>query len=115
MASPSLESQWFAQLASMRAALAELNLSQRNGNDHHETKQYGQDILLDDEDLYGASRDGDLWDYISDEQDDEDYSPDYVGGGVDEGGVVYGVERLRERCQDFAGRKAGLDARKLEE
>jgi antiviral helicase SLH1 len=109
MASLSLESQWLAQLASMRAALAELNLSQINDNEHYETKQYGQDILLDDEDLSSASGYGDLWDYISDE---EDHSSDYNGGAS---GVVYGMEWLGEMCQDFAGRKAGLDARELEE
>ncbi|KAH0543705.1 hypothetical protein FGG08_002021 [Glutinoglossum americanum] len=114
MASSSLESQWLAQLASMRAALSELNLPQQ----YDQARLYGQDILLDDEDLSSASGNDDLWDYISDEQDDEDYSSDYVGGGEDNGGVggvEYGREWLRERCEDFAGRRAGLDARELGE
>ncbi|KAH0556380.1 hypothetical protein GP486_005698 [Trichoglossum hirsutum] len=93
----------------MRGALAELNLSQQNDSNRSETKQYGQDILLDDKDFFSANGYDDLWDYTSDE---EDYSSDYIGNAD---GVVYGMEWLRERCQDFAERKAGLDARELEE
>ena len=98
----------------MRAALAELNISPSQQNDQNTTanKQYGLDILMSDEGLSGASGGDDLWDYISDEPDDDegDYSSDYVGGEV-----VYGVEWLREKCEEFSGGKAELHAGELEE
>ena len=116
MASSPLESQWLAQLAAMRAALADINLpSQQNGH-NAASKQYGLDILANDEDLSSASGDSDLWDYISDEPDDdgEDREDGYDIGDTG-GGVVYGAEWLRGKCEEFAERKAGLGAGELEE
>ncbi|KAI9770001.1 MAG: hypothetical protein M1840_003712 [Geoglossum simile] len=114
MASSSLESRWLAQLATMRAALADINLaSQQNEHNAAAAKQYGLDILADDEDLSSASGDGDLWDYISDEPDDDgedDYGTDDAGGGV-----MYGVEWLRGKCEEFAEKRAGLGVEELEE
>ncbi|KAI9786247.1 MAG: hypothetical protein M1839_007658 [Geoglossum umbratile] len=114
MASPSLESQWLAQLAAMRTALAELKLpSRRDAQDADAGEKYGLDVLTDSEDLSSASGSDDLWDYISDEPDDggeSEYRVDSVGGGL-----MYGVEWLREKCEKFTEKKAGLDAKELEE
>ncbi|KAF2834722.1 Sec63-domain-containing protein [Patellaria atrata CBS 101060] len=116
--SPSLEtaqSQWLEQLASMRAALAELNLPQENG-----TTPYGQDIVLDDDELSGASSGDDIWDLISNEWDDE-YSSDQLeisdinGAQPSVEANRYDRQWLGNRCLEVSNRGSGLDSRALEE
>ena len=70
----SMESEWRAQLRSMREAIAELKLDQRNG----ETKGYGHDIDLDGGDITGGSGSEDVWDVWSDETETEE-SSDMLG------------------------------------
>lgn len=59
-----MESQWLAQLRSMREAIAELKLDQQDG----EVQAYGHDILVDDT---GGSSSDDLWDVWGDEEETE--------------------------------------------
>ncbi|KAK7529744.1 Sec63 Brl domain-containing protein [Phyllosticta citricarpa] len=115
--SPSLEtaeSQWLAQLAEMRAAIADLNLPQKNG----EVPEYGNDWIVDDEDLSGTASGDDIWDLVSDE---DDYSSDdaviYDDFPLDQPPEVlqYGPEWLFDQCHGVAQRGSGLDAQALHE
>ncbi|KAL9120054.1 MAG: hypothetical protein Q9187_003393 [Circinaria calcarea] len=100
----------------MRAAIAELKLNQVNGN----PQSYGQDLLLDDDDLTGGSGSDDIWDILSEGTDDE-YSSDQLNGeeeahtNGDFGGLAYGTGWLRSKTVDFASRRSGLDAHELQE
>lgn len=110
------QSQWLEQLAAMRAAIAELKLPQ--SSDQAET--YGHDILIDDDDLSGTVSGDDIWDLISD-ADDEEYSSDQLDGSdafhtdglSDE--EAYDQQWLGKRCQAVARRASGLDAQALQE
>ncbi|GAB7322701.1 hypothetical protein MBLNU13_g03597t2 [Cladosporium sp. NU13] len=62
-------SQWLEQLAAMRAAIAELKLPQTNGE--AKDASYDDDYGLDDDDLSPASGSDDIWDIISDEDEDD--------------------------------------------
>ncbi|KAJ9662580.1 putative steryl acetyl hydrolase mug81 [Coniosporium apollinis] len=117
--SPSVEtaeSEWLAQLAAMRAAIAELKLPQKNGD----TQLYGEDIKIDDEDLSGTSSGDDIWDLISDADEDE-YSSDHLDsyeapvGEVSVDAAPYSPEWLKQQCVDVARRGSGLDAEALQE
>ena len=112
-------SQWLEQLAAMRAAIADLKLPQTNGD----SKGYELDseFQLDDDDLSPASGSDDIWDLISDEEEDEfseesfDVPPtqplvDGVGKPA-EGSRDW----LAERCRDVASRGSGLNADTLQE
>ena len=112
----SVQSQWLAQLASMRAAIAELKLNQVDSN----AQSYGQDLLLDDDDLTGGSGSDDIWDILSEETDDE-YSSDQLNGkeeahtNGDFDGLEYDLGWLRSKTVAFASRRSGLDAHELQE
>ena len=118
--SPSLEtaeSQWLSQLTAMRNAIAELKLDdQPNG----QAQAYGQDIVVDDEDLTGGSGSDDLWNVFSD-QEDEGYSSDMLDGVHDYSPDLnaenrpYGREWLKSKCFAFADRKVGLNPEELEQ
>lgn len=101
----------------MRNAIAELKLDdQPNG----QAQAYGQDIVVNDEDLTGGSGSDDLWNVFSDEEDDEyssdmldgvdDYSPDL---NVETG--PYGNEWLKSKCFAIANTKVGLNPEELEQ
>ncbi|KAF2135721.1 uncharacterized protein K452DRAFT_260242 [Aplosporella prunicola CBS 121167] len=118
--SPSIEnaeSQWLAQLAEMRAAIAELKLPQKDGG----TPTYGDDIDVDEDDFSGTASGDDIWDLISDEASEEYYSSDQldatdafpVGGSS----VVapYSQGWLNQQCAGVAERSSGLDAQTLQD
>ena len=108
------QSQWLAQLAGMRQAIAELKLDQISNT----APSYGQDLLVDD-DLTGGSGSDDIWDILSEEEDDE-YSSDLLdeaedplsNGHID--GVSRGLEWLGMRTTSLASQKSGLDAQELQ-
>ncbi|MCJ1382493.1 hypothetical protein MMC17_005606 [Xylographa soralifera] len=108
------QSQWLAQLASMRQAIAELKLDKTSSTD----PSYGQDLLVDD-DLTGGSGSDDIWDILSEEEDDG-YSSDLLdelreplnNGHIN--GVSRGLEWLGMRTTSLAGQKSGLDAQELQ-
>ena len=117
---PSLEiaeSQWLSQLTAMRQAIAELKLDdQSNGQD----QAYGQDIVVDDDDLTGTSGSDDLWNVFSDETDSS-YSSDMLDGiedsspGLEASLRPWGHGWLRSKCLNIASRKSGLDAAALQQ
>lgn len=111
----SAEAQWIQQLATMRAALAELNLSETNG----EAKKYGDDNDIEDDFASGNSGD-DVWDFISGGEEDlyssdflEDPSPNEAFGDIHS--AEYGPAWLKSRCIGFASKREGLAAEDLQE
>ena len=110
------EATWLAQLASMREAIANLNLNQPNGA----VQEYGHDLLVEDDDLTGDSDKDDIWAVFSDEGElacsSDSATPEdspmpeekTAGGKHDEGW-------LQSKCVAFTSQKSGLDARELHE
>jgi len=110
----SAESQWLAQLAAMRAALADLKLPLPKENEHLR-KLYEEDFDFDEEISSGNSGD-DVWDFISD-GDSEEYSSGLVDGveiSQEIREVPYGREWLKNKCFLLAGSKQGLSAEDLQ-
>lgn len=113
-------SQWLEQLAAMRAAIAELKLPQTNGNS--KDASYDDDYGLDDDDLSPASGSDDIWDIISDEDEDdfseESLEPAFAYQQADHEEVSSPIGSrgwLRNCCADVSSRGSGLDADTLEE
>ena len=118
--SPSLnmfESEWRVQYAAMRQALNKSETGQSNS----ERKSYGQDIVLDDEDLTASSGSDDVWDIFSDDEHNSHYNSDNSGSvtGYSNGkpNAVYPYEQewLGSKCFAFASGKPGLDAEELQQ
>lgn len=119
MMSPSFstaESQWLAQLAAMREAIAEVKFDQPIG----ELQSYGQDLVINDEDLSEGSLD-DIWDVFGEDQvngysssisNDLD-EPDSILNGEDNS---YDLEWLREKCVALTDRHgSGLESEHLQD
>lgn len=99
------EAQWREQFAAMRAALADLKISQ-------ESKQVDGDFGFDDEDFegYASGNSGqDVWDFISDDEDEDDYSSDFAEAAAVDDVVDYGAEWFTTKCSEIAV-KNGLSA-----
>ena len=112
----SAQSKWLAQIQGMREAIAELQLARTNDK----MKEYGHDIVVEDDDLTGDSGTDSVWDIASEEGEDE-YSSGYSDGielsppdlGINESS--YDQVWLQSRCTAFASRSSGLDATELKE
>ncbi|KAI4202102.1 MAG: hypothetical protein LQ350_002769 [Teloschistes chrysophthalmus] len=111
----STESQWLAQLAAMREAIAELKLDQPN----NQNQAYGHDILPEEDETSDSSGKDDIWDVFS-ESDEEEESSDLADGF--EQSPVYksalserAEEWLRKTCSDLAQRNGGLSAVELQD
>ena len=118
--SPSLEnieSAWLAQYAVMRQTLDEMRSEQLI----LETKGYGHEIVLEDEDFTCSSGSEDLWNTFSDDELDVEHSRDMTDGVTDYpngkpmAAYPYKQEWLRSRCLDFASSKPGMDAAELQQ
>ncbi|KAK0930262.1 putative steryl acetyl hydrolase mug81 [Friedmanniomyces endolithicus] len=114
-------SQWLEQLSAMRAAIAELKLPQTNGDSTHDGYKPSADIDVDDDDLSPTSPLDDIWDLIS-EDDEEEYSEESLEpersdvGGVDVTSADVGSQEwLRKSCEGVAMKGGGLDAQSLQE
>ena len=112
-----LESEWRVQYAAMRQALAKLEIEQSSG----ERKSYGNDIVLDDKDLTASSGSYDVWDILSDDEQDAHYNSDssesiaWHSNGRPKSAYSYGQEWLGGKCFAFASGKPGLDAEELQQ
>ncbi len=107
----SAEEQWHAQFAEMRAALAELKLPLKVVD--RESFSYGSDIDFDDDEIMPGNSGEDVWDFISDSEDDswsgnpnDDALPEISTGG-------YGPQWLKTKCIGFAARRQGLSGEDL--
>jgi antiviral helicase SLH1 len=110
----SAEAEWKTQLAAMIAALADLKLPSKSING--EATPYGSDIPFDEDDEFTSrnSRD-DVWDFIS-ESEDELYSSDLNEHLIiDYSADGYGPQWLKSKCIGFAVRKQGLSGEDLQE
>ena len=111
----SAESQWLAQLASMREAIAELKLDKTCTNG----PSYGDDLMIDDNGFTVGNGTDDIF-YISDEGDDE-YSSDYAEEILEApsnnnvSGTGRGIEWLKSRTVALANQRSGLEANDLDE
>lgn len=107
------QTQWLAQLAAMREAIAELKMTQPSGD----ARPYGEDLWDDgDNDSAEESRADDIWDLYSDEENDtqssdarEDHSE-----VVDVNGNHYGPSWLFDECQLYTSKRHGLVAEDLQ-
>ena len=110
------ESQWHAQLAAMREAIAEIKLDQPNG----EFQSYGQDLVIDDEDLSERSSD-EIWDIFDEDQVNDRSSS--ISNGSDQLDTLpdgeykpSDLEWLQEKCVALTDRHGlGLDSEQLQE
>jgi antiviral helicase SLH1 len=107
------EAEWQRQLSAMKAALENLKLPQ---SENGEIIAYGSDIGFDiDDDFTPGNSGDDVWDFISD--DDEDL----YSSNLDEGLILeeptqgYGPQWLKSKCIGFAARKQGLSGEDLQE
>jgi antiviral helicase SLH1 len=111
----SAQAQWQAQFVAMRAALSDLKLPSTNGDN----TCYGSDIDFDeDEDFTSGNSGDDVWDFISDSEEDvygSDLSEDLLPGPSDINDSNYGPQWLKSKCIGFAARKQGLSGEDLQE
>jgi antiviral helicase SLH1 len=108
------EARWQTQLADMRAALADLKLPQNSSE-----TLYDSDIAFDDDEFTSGNSGDDVWDFISDSEEDL-YSTD---SNIDHDPPIpnsaYGPQWLKSRClllsSRKSSRKAGLEGEDLQE
>lgn len=111
------EAKWLAQYGAMRQTLAELRMEHPNDV----ITQYGQDIVLGDEDLMGTSSLDDLWDMFSDNEQDAGYNSDTIdnltvsSNGKPKSSSCNGQSWLRSKCLAYTTSKPGVDAEKLQQ
>ena len=109
-----LESQWLAQLRTMREAIADLKLDQSRGD----AQPYGHDIVVDEDQSVGGSDDDSVWDLWADEEEEE--SSNLTDGSYENwapicsGGQPFSRQWLKERCWNIATGASGLDPSQLE-
>lgn len=108
----SAEAQWQTQFAAMRAALAELKLPEYKEND--DLDAYGSDINLDDDEFTSGNSGDDVWDFIS-ETEDELWSSDAHEDTPPSEGQEFGRQWLKSKCENLSMRKQGLSASDLQE
>lgn len=112
-----MESEWHAQLRSMREAIAELKLDQKVG----QGQGYGHDIIVDSDDVTGGSGSGDIWDVWSEGEAETEDSSDVIDGLSDDVAAAtirhpgYNRGWLQSRCASLAKGRSGLDASQLDE
>ncbi|KAG5301910.1 activating signal cointegrator 1 complex subunit 3 [Histoplasma ohiense] len=113
------ESQWLSQLAAMRQAMADLNLPKTE-----DLLLSDQGLNLDDGEFSSAPESvEDLWDIISEDDDDErtgddsDAMVDAKVNGVEPSGKmgVYNLQWLSHKCWAIAERNSSLNASELQQ
>jgi len=108
-----VHTQWLEQLAAMRKAIEELRLPR----EATKAPAYGDDLDLGDDDLSGTASGEDIWDFISEEQD-ESFSSDHIEDHADAQvgkDAVYDQRWLASICSDVSRRGSGLGARALQD
>ncbi|PWY77709.1 DEAD/DEAH box helicase [Aspergillus eucalypticola CBS 122712] len=107
----SVESQWLAQLAAMRQAIADLKLPQDPAKD----TSYGSDLDLDFDEDYSSpgTADDDIWDIISSDEEASDDFDDYDELPSPPTSSGYDQLWLEQKCVSLAANKSGMDAGEL--
>jgi antiviral helicase SLH1 len=100
------QAQWLEQLATMRKAIAELNLP----TTADKGPAYGDDIEFDEDDFSGTASGDDIWDVISDEYGEE-YSSDHLdyANEASSGSSRYDLQWLAEKCAKFRVGRRGFE------
>ena len=117
MSPDNAKSDWSAQYAAMRKLLAELRVEALTDD----SKGYGHDIVLKEEDLTDSSGSDDLWSLFSNEEQDEGYNSDMfddvTDSPIDISTSVYqcGQHWLRSKCLAFVSSKPGMNAEELQQ
>ncbi|KAL7275807.1 putative steryl acetyl hydrolase mug81 [Rhizina undulata] len=116
---PLTASAWLSQLASMREALSKLNSSNARSNGNSTGSVYGEDMVLDDEELSASAEEEDLFDEYEDFEDSasECYDEYGYGGKGDAGGegeAEFDRWWLRRQCAEYVRRRAGFGIEELE-
>src|SRR5256714_12272532 len=103
-----LESQWLAQMATMRQVIADLQLPPL------QDKPYGADLQLDDGDVLTDALSDEIWETSTDtgERTPSDSNRDAANGLASEQPTeaTYGPQWLQNRCLKFAQFRSGLSA-----
>ncbi|RYP17754.1 hypothetical protein DL765_004332 [Monosporascus sp. GIB2] len=102
------EARWRAQFAAMKTALAELKLAGKSPA--HETDR-STEFDLDDEDFTSGNSGDDVWDFISDDDEEEVYSSDFIeetNGQAD--GEAHGLAWFTKQCSAISAKKDGLSS-----
>ena len=108
------EAKWLSQFAAMRQAISDIKFEETNGD----VLSYGQDLHIEDDDLTAGSLSDDVWNVFS-EEDEDDYTSDILDGvdGIYSPNITteseFGQKWLRNKCQNFAAKKSGLNAEEL--
>ncbi|KAI3001681.1 hypothetical protein CBS147346_6304 [Aspergillus niger] len=107
----SVETQWLAQLAAMRQAIADLKLPQDPAKD----TSYGSDLDLDFDEDYSSpgTADDDIWDIISSDEEASDDFDDYDELPSPPTSSAYDQLWLEQKCMSLAANKPGMDAGEL--
>ncbi|EHA27785.1 hypothetical protein ASPNIDRAFT_211092 [Aspergillus niger ATCC 1015] len=107
----SVETQWLAQLAAMRQAIADLKLPQDPAKD----TSYGSDLELDFDEDYSSpgTADDDIWDIISSDEEASDDFDDYDELPSPPTSSAYDQLWLEQKCMSLAANKPGMDAGEL--
>ena len=111
------ESEWLAQYAAMRQALADLRVEQPVG----EGRGYGHDIVLEDADFTGSSGLDDIWNMLGNDAQDAENSSNVSDSvtnsptGRPELDGPHGQKWLESKCLTFASSNPGLNAEELQQ
>ncbi|KAI1128125.1 Sec63 Brl domain-containing protein [Nemania abortiva] len=100
------EAQWRAQFAAMKSAMAELDLLRREIPE----SASGTDAEFYDEELTSGNSGDDVWDFISDTEEDL-WSSDFIDGtnGIpDDEGSGSGISWFSKQCSAISAKKDGL-------
>ncbi|KAI0482462.1 Sec63 Brl domain-containing protein [Xylariaceae sp. FL0804] len=99
------EAQWRAQFAAMKTALEELNLFGKGGS---AVPNSDADFDLEDEDFTSGNSGDDVWDFISDTEEDL-YSSDFIEAAADSvDGESHSLAWFTEQCAALSAKKDGL-------
>ncbi|KAJ2988581.1 hypothetical protein NUW58_g3896 [Xylaria curta] len=99
------EAQWRAQFAAMKSALADLNLPSQHQNLESTS---GVDIDFYDDEITSGNSGDDVWDFISDTEEDL-YSSDFIDEthGISDG-KDGGISWFEDQCFTISAKKGGL-------
>ncbi|KAI0185389.1 Sec63 Brl domain-containing protein [Xylaria flabelliformis] len=102
------EAQWRAQFAAMKSALADLKLPQQH--QQHSHSALGADTDFYEEDLTSGNSGDDVWDFISESEEDL-YSSDFIDdtNGIPDNGED-GIYWFAKQCSTISAKKGGLSS-----
>src|SRR4051794_31264361 len=102
-ATSAAELQWLAQLSTMREAIRQLKLPVQAEDN---IAIYGQDLLLTPEDYNPSPKSDDLWDFVTQSDEDQEYSDLHDSldneSHISESNNTNGLIWLESKCVELA-------------